>query len=172
MVTMSLLGWVVGEDWINKVEQLRDMAIERKLSIACAESCTGGLLSALLTKVSGISLVYKGTCVTYSNESKSQVLHVPAQLIQKNGAVSEPVALAMACGVKKLMEADLSVAITGIAGPQGGTPDKPVGMVCFAASGLGSYSLVKTQYFQGSRGEIQEASVAYALDLLLDLVNM
>jgi len=169
---MSLLGWVVGSNWISKVERLRDVAIERKLSIACAESCTGGLLSALLTKVSGISSVYKGTCVTYSNESKSQVLFVPANLIKTNGAVSEPVALAMAQGVKKVMQADVSIAITGIAGPHGGTPDKPVGMVCFAASGLRDYSLAKTQYFQGSRERIQEASVAYALDLLIDLVNM
>lgn len=169
---MSPLNWSLNSDWVTQLEDLKLQAQNKGIYIACAESCTGGLLSALLTKTPGISSVYKGSCVTYSNDSKSQILGVPPSLIEQFGAVSEPVALAMAEGVKQAMGAELSVAITGIAGPGGATPDKPVGMVCFAASGLGSYRCSKTQYFRGSRDQIQEASVAFAIGLLIDLVRM
>lgn len=169
MITTN--GFLSSEE-MNKVEYLKSEALRKGLTFAFAESCTGGLLSALVTQFPGISQVYKGCCVTYSNESKTRLLGVPAGLIEKSGAVSESVALAMAQGVKNAMKSDLSVAITGVAGPGGGTPDKPVGMVCFAASGLSFYSMVKTQYFQGDRRRVQTASVAYALDLLIDLVNM
>jgi len=172
MVTVSPLSWNLPPDWDEKIELIRQTAIRKNLSFAFAESCTGGMLSSLVTKLAGASQVFKGACVTYSNESKTQLLSVPSSLLEANGAVSEAVALAMAMGVKKALRADLSLAITGVAGPGGGTPSKPVGMVCFAAIGLGQYSSVKTQYFQGSREQVQEASVAYALNLLIDLVNM
>jgi PncC family amidohydrolase len=172
VVGMKSIGWRLNGDWNQKLQKMKEQAEVKNLTFAFAESCTGGMLSSVVTKVPGISSVYKGSYIAYSEDFKIHLLGVPSQLIEKFGVVSEPVALSMAQGIKRLAKVDLSLAITGFTGPEGGTQDKPVGTVCFAATGLGSYSMVKTQFFQGSRDQIQESSVSYALDLVLDLVNV
>ena len=113
-------------------ESIWDVLRERGLSISTAESCTGGLLSHLITNVPGSSDYYKGGVVAYANEVKEEVLHVPDEIIEREGAVSAACARAMAEGVRRLLRADVGIATTGIAGPTGGTPDKPVGLVYIA----------------------------------------
>ena len=135
-------------------------------TLSFAESCTGGLLSAIFASVAGVSDVYLGSIVTYSNQMKEQVLHVPPSLLRTMGAVSEAVACAMAHGVKEVAGTQWAVSITGIAGPGGGSSDKPVGSVCFAWVGPG-VELVERQQFSGSRGEIQKKSARHALESLL-----
>ncbi len=105
------------------------LLLEKKRTIATAESCTGGLIGARFTNVSGSSRYFERGVVTYSNQAKTQLLGVPADVIEKHGAVSEQVAVLMAEGVRKLAGADYGLSVTGIAGPTGGTPQKPVGLV-------------------------------------------
>jgi PncC family amidohydrolase len=108
------------------------MLAERGLTLATAESCTGGLIGARLTAVPGSSRYYRGGVVAYANEAKRDLLGVPEALLREHGAVSEPVARAMAEGVRARLGADLALATTGISGPDGGTPEKPVGLVWIA----------------------------------------
>jgi nicotinamide-nucleotide amidase len=119
-------------DLLARAEKLLANARAKGLKIATAESCTGGLVAGLLTEIPGSSDVFSCGFVTYSNQAKQDLLGVPADLLEKHGAVSEPVARAMASGA--LGKAQLSVAITGIAGPGGGSAEKPVGLVHFAAA--------------------------------------
>ncbi len=140
----------------------------RGLRIVTAESCTGGLVAGALTEVAGSSDSFDRGFVTYSNEAKMQVLGVPLQTLQLFGAVSEATAMAMAEGALKFSSGDVSVAITGIAGPGGDTTEKPVGLVHFAAS-LNSFpTIVETRRF-GSIGRslVRLESVEVALNLLL-----
>jgi len=137
----------------------------RGVTVATAESCTGGLIAAAITEVPGSSAVFGQGFVTYSNAAKTELLGVPAGLIAAIGAVSEAVAARMAAGARKRAGADLAVSVTGIAGPDGGTPQKPVGTVCFglaSPSGVTTY----TKRFMGNRHEVREQSVAFALELL------
>jgi nicotinamide-nucleotide amidase len=137
------------------------------LRIATAESCTGGLVAGLLTEIAGSSDVVERGFVTYSNEAKSECLGVPAELILAHGAVSAEVAQAMAEGALAASRADVAVAVTGVAGPGGGTPEKPVGLVHLCAAGRGGL-LEKTALHQKSlesRGAIRLASVAAAIEL-------
>jgi len=138
--------------------------------LATAESCTGGLLSSTLTDVSGSSEWYAGSVVAYSNEVKTNVLGVPQEVLEKHGAVSEPVVLAMAENVLKVIGADLSVAISGIAGPSGGTPDKPVGTVWMAWAWPGG-SRAKSFSFGGDRTAVKEQSVMSAINGLLGVAR-
>ena len=119
---------------LAQAEKLLADARARELKIVTAESCTGGLIAGLLTEIAGSSDVVERGFVTYSNESKHELLGVPSDLIAQHGAVSAEVARAMALGALKHARADLSVAVTGIAGPGGGTDDKPVGLVHLAAA--------------------------------------
>lgn len=139
------------------------------LKVATAESCTGGLIAASLTEVPGSSDVFERGFVTYSNEAKTEMLGVPASLIAEPGAVSEPVARAMAEGTLAFSRADIAVAITGIAGPGGGTPEKPVGLVFIGAARRGQPAIVERHVFAGDRAEIRRATVHRALELLLSL---
>lgn len=136
-------------------------------TIATAESCTGGLVAALLTTVPGSSAVVERGFVTYSNEAKAEAIGVPMDLIRQHGAVSEPVARAMAAGALESSRASVAVAITGIAGPGGGSADKPVGLVHFglAVRGGGARHLER-RYGDLGRAEIRRAAVADALGLL------
>ncbi len=143
---------------------------ERGWRLAIAESCTGGLLSGKITAIAGASDYLDRAFVTYSNQSKSELLGVPAELIDAYGAVSEQVAVAMARGVLKAAGVDVAVAITGIAGPTGGTPEKPVGTVYIACSGP-ERELVERYQFGGSRAEIQESAAQAALVLLWRLLT-
>ena len=138
---------------------------DRKLMIATAESCTGGLLASRLTDVPGSSAYMQQGVVCYSNESKTSWLGVPAAVIEEHGAVSEPVAKAMAAGIRAKTSADVGVGITGIAGPGGGTPEKPVGTVAIAVSVLGE-ERVRTFGFFGGRDLVKFQSTQAALNML------
>lgn len=137
------------------------------LRVATAESCTGGMVAAALTAIAGSSSVVDRGFVTYSNEAKAEMLGVPAALIAAHGAVSREVALAMAEGALAHSHADRSVAITGIAGPGGGTPDKPVGLVHFAAAAKGHATRHEQRVFPGDRDEVRLQAARLALELLL-----
>jgi nicotinamide-nucleotide amidase len=134
--------------------------------IATAESCTGGLLAARLTDRPGSSAYVAGGLVAYANEAKTELLGVDSTLIQVHGAVSEPVAEAMAAGALRRFDADTAVAITGIAGPDGGTEDKPVGTVCFTVALADGESSTRTLRLPGNRADIRERSTAVAMHLL------
>lgn len=149
------------------LQELLQLLRARKLTIGFAESCTGGLLSATLTALSGVSDVYLGSVVSYSNAAKMDVLGVKESALKNEGAVSELVARQMAQGTRKQLKVDVSVAITGIAGPTGGTPEKPVGTVCFAVDGLSLADSSIRRQFSGSRNEVQEASVRFAIEYLI-----
>jgi nicotinamide-nucleotide amidase len=135
--------------------------------LATAESCTGGLIIACLTEIPGSSSVVERSYVTYDNRAKAEVLGVPAALFERVGAVSEEVARAMAEGARDRAGVDLAVAVTGIAGPGGATPTKPVGLVHMAVARSGAPTLHASEVFPGDRAAIRLASVDAALDLTL-----
>lgn len=140
---------------------------ERGLTVATVESCTGGLVCGALTAIPGSSDVVLGGLATYSNRAKSTLAGVPATLIEAHGAVSEPVARAMAEGGRARLGADLAVAITGVAGPGGGSAEKPVGLVHFGCAAQGRPTLHRERRFGPlSRDEIRRLSVIVALDML------
>ncbi|OBI19122.1 competence/damage-inducible protein A [Mycobacterium sp. E2327] len=139
--------------------------------IATAESCTAGLLAARLTDRAGSSDYVAGGVVSYSNDAKAQLLGVDPALIEKHGAVSEPVAEAMAQGALKRFGADTAVAITGIAGPGGGTPEKPVGTVCFTVMLADGRTDTRTLRLPGNRSDVRERSTTVAMHLLLRMLS-
>ncbi len=141
------------------------------LKVATVESCTGGLLAGALTSIPGSSEVLERGFVTYSNESKSELVGVPGALIAAHGAVSEEVARAMAEGGIARSRADIAVAITGVAGPDGGTAAKPVGLVHIAAARDGHETQHLARVFSGDRDDIRLASVSAGLGLLLSLAG-
>lgn len=139
---------------------------DKKLMIAAAESCTGGLIAGALTDIAGSSDVVERGFVTYSNRAKTEMLGVPAALVAWHGAVSAEVARAMAAGALAHAPVDLAVAVTGIAGPGGGSADKPVGLVHLATARRGGKVHSEHQVFPGDRSEIRRATVERALELL------
>jgi len=138
---------------------------ERGLTLAAAESCTGGLLGDRITDVPGSSDYFQGGVISYSNQAKVDLLGVPEALLAEHGAVSEPVALAMARGARERLHADIGLGITGIAGPGGGTPEKPVGLVYLALDDRGETAVQRLQS-GGSRREIKWRSTQAALTML------
>jgi len=148
--------------------ELGSLLVARKWRATVAESCTGGLVAAAITSVAGSSAWFEESYVTYSNAAKSERLGVDAQLLAAHGAVSEPVATAMATGALRCARADLAAAITGIAGPGGGTPGKPVGTVCFAWAVAGGDVQCATFRFDGDRSAVRRASVVVALEGLIE----
>ena len=154
-------------DLIARAEALIRLCTKKGLKIATAESCTGGLISALLTEIPGSSAVVDRAFVTYSNEAKADMIGVPRALIATHGAVSPQVALAMAEGALVHSMADLAVAVTGIAGPGGGSPEKPVGLVHFARARKGHAPKALEQRFDDKgRASIRRAALEFALTLL------
>ena len=141
------------------------LLIEKNLTIACAESCTGGLLTSKLTDVAGSSAYVEGAVVSYTNEIKMNVLHVKAETLENFGAVSEQTAREMAANVRQILNTDIGVSVTGIAGPGGGTPEKPVGTVYIGISGANGDNIQKFN-FGGTRTEIKEKSADAALALI------
>ncbi len=139
--------------------------------IVTAESCTGGLISGCLTAIPGSSSVFEGGFVTYSDEAKVSFLGVPRDAISAHGAVSDIVASAMAEGALAQCRADIAISITGIAGPEGGTKAKPVGLVYMALAQTGRDALVKRYVFAGTRTDVRRAAVGAALELLLDALK-
>ncbi len=146
-----------------------DLAMANKLTITCAESCTGGMLSARLVNVPGISEIYKSGVVTYSNKAKRRLLGVKKSTLQKAGAVSEKTAVEMAKGASVMFKADVAAAITGIAGPEGGTPEKPVGLVYIACHVKGKTTVREYRFF-GNRSRIRESAVSAALSLMRECI--
>ena len=155
---------IFSEDGSRVDDQVAELLTGRR--IATAESCTGGLLAARLTDRPGSSAYTAGGLVAYANDAKTELLGVAAALIQAHGAVSEPVAEAMAAGALHRFGADTAVAITGIAGPDGGTEDKPVGTVCFTVALAGGGSSTRTLRLPGNRNDIRERSTTVAMHLL------
>jgi nicotinamide-nucleotide amidase len=146
--------------------QLADVLRARGLMLATAESCTGGLIAGACTDLSGSSDWFERGFVSYSNAAKTELLGVPATLIEAHGAVSEPVARAMAEGAVARSRAQLSVAVTGVAGPTGGSAEKPVGTVWFGWSVAG-HSHTEHMRFDGDRAAVRQATVRHALAGLL-----
>ena len=140
------------------------------LKIATAESCTGGLIAGLLTEIAGSSDVVERGFVVYSNAAKAELLGVPADLIEAHGAVSEPVARAMAEGALRASCADIAVAVTGVAGPGGGSADKPVGTVWLAWQ-VGGRAMATIQHVAGDRAAVRAATVHHALQGLVRLLQ-
>ncbi|MBV8177551.1 MAG: competence/damage-inducible protein A [Mycobacterium sp.] len=155
---------IFSEDGSQVDDQVAELLTGRR--IATAESCTGGLLAARLTERPGSSAYIAGGMVAYANDAKTELLGVDAALIQAHGAVSEPVAQAMAAGALRRFGADTAVAITGIAGPDGGTDDKPVGTVCFTVALADGGSSTRTLRLPGGRTDIRERSTTVAMHLL------
>ena len=155
---------------MNLENRLVEACVARGVTLATAESCTGGLAAARITAVSGSSAVFLGGIVSYANTAKRALLGVPQPVLEQDGAVSEACAAAMAEGARQRLKADLAVAVTGIAGPTGGTPEKPVGLVCF---GLAAADGVRTEHriFTGDREAVRLQATEHALALLLDAAN-
>ena len=147
---------------LKEAQQLSELLIANGLTISVAESCTGGSLCRELTSIPGASSYFDCGYITYSNQSKVEMLGVDIQTIKTFGSVSEEVALEMVIGGASKSHSDIAVSITGVAGPTGGTPEKPVGMVCFGFSCDGKTS-TSTQLFSGDRGSIVSQSVSNAL---------
>ncbi|HEX2939627.1 MAG TPA: CinA family protein [Rhodopila sp.] len=134
--------------------------------VATAESCTGGLIAAALTAIAGSSDVVDRGFITYSNDAKHQMIGVPMELIETHGAVSEPVAHAMAQGALAHSRAQIAVAVTGVAGPGGGSAEKPVGLVCFGLARSGRPVVTEKHVFPGDRTAIRAATVAHAFKMI------
>ena len=149
---------------------LADLMLKNGLLLATAESCTGGMIAAACTDLAGSSAWFERGFVTYSNAAKTDMLGVDAALIAQHGAVSEPVARAMAFGAIRHSNAQVSVAVTGVAGPAGGSVDKPVGTVWFAWSVRGSLCS-EIMCFSGDRATVREATVQHAVARLLTLTG-
>jgi nicotinamide-nucleotide amidase len=153
------------------VAELADALRARGWHLASAESCTGGMIAAACTDLAGSSDWFERGVVSYSNQAKTELLGVPPGLLEQHGAVSEPVVRAMAEGMQRSSGADLAVAVTGVAGPAGGTPAKPVGTVWFGFAQRGAGGLVhigsEHRRFDGDRAQVRSATVQHALRGLL-----
>lgn len=146
--------------------QLVECLKSKSLKVSCAESCTGGLFSAFLTEVPGCSAVYRGSVVSYSNNSKIKILKVNHKTIKAYGAVSEEVAREMCVEAANLFETEISVGITGVAGPGGGTKEKPIGTVWLGFYFKGEVSTEKIE-FSGDRSQVRSKTVNYIIEILL-----
>ena len=152
-------------DLRTQAERLLDAYKDAGWMLATAESCTGGLIAGLLTEIAGSSAVVERGFVTYTNAAKQEMLGVPAETLSDHGAVSAPVARAMADGALARAPVQAAVAVTGVAGPGGGTPDKPVGRVEFALAARGLETYTVRHNLTGDRTQIRLASVSLALEL-------
>ena len=158
------------DEQIAAAKKLLHLCQQSGRMVATAESCTGGSLAALLTELPGSSAMLERGFITYANEAKIEMLGVPAEFIAMHGAVSAEVAAAMAKGALDHSRADVSVSITGIAGPGGGTTEKPVGTVFMAGATRNSAPFVERHLFEGDRNTVRTASVSAALQILERLV--
>jgi nicotinamide-nucleotide amidase len=147
-------------------ESLLEACRARNVLLATAESCTGGLIAAALTAIAGSSDVVDRGFVTYSNQAKNEMIGVPLPLIEAHGAVSEQVAGAMAGGALARSRASIAMSVTGVAGPGGGSAEKPVGLVCFGLARTGVAVVTERQVFPGDRAAIRAATVAHAFKMI------
>lgn len=154
-------------DLVALATHLQEACLERGLTVAVAESCTGGLIAAAITEIPGSSGYFLGGIVSYSNAAKEALLDVPRSLLEEHGAVSREVAAAMAAGARARFGSDLAVAVTGVAGPDGGTHEKPVGLVYLAVADARGSVVVQKQpepeRAERDRGAIREAAATAAL---------
>ena len=154
----------------NESKRLYNNCLTRKLIVTTAESCTGGMIASSIVSVSGSSNIFHSSFVTYSNKMKNKILKIPNELINKNGAVSEIIAYNMALNVLNLIKADLSIAVTGIAGPGGGSENKPVGLVWIAV-GTNKKIITKKYLFKGNRLEIRKETTLESLKLANKIIE-
>ncbi len=152
---------------MKREEELGRILADRGLTITVAESCTGGLISSRITDVAGASAYFTGAFITYSNRMKEEILSVPPATLIEKGAVSEETALAMARGAMARGRADIALSVTGIAGPEGGTPEKPVGLVWFGlCAGRGSWA--RRRLFPGDRAAVRNQAADEGIQFVLD----
>jgi len=156
---------------LARAQEILRIGLDRGLRVATAESCTGGLIAAVLTETAGSSAVFERGFVTYSNEAKMDLLGVPAETLVSHGAVSEETARAMAEGALAASRADATVSVTGIAGPDGGSAEKPVGLVHFGAARKGKETSHLARVFPGDRAAVRAATVETALHLLIETLT-
>ena len=163
---------VVPGDLIDEAEALLALLRERRLTIATGESCTGGLITAVLTAVAGSSDVVDRGFVTYTNAAKTDMLGVPAALIEQHGAVSREVSVAMSKGILAVCPVDIAVSVTGIAGPGGGSEEKPVGLVYISAGRReGTISTRACEFGDIGRNEVRIASVRTAFEMVREVLG-
>jgi PncC family amidohydrolase len=148
-------------------KKLGKLLVENNLSLAVAESCTGGMLGGAITDVPGSSAYFKGGVISYSNELKQSLLDVKKSILDKKGAVSEEMVLAMASGIRRLCHADCAIAVSGVAGPGGGTKEKPVGLV-YVGIAVGKSVRGFKYHFRGNRQSIRKQAVREALGRIVD----
>jgi nicotinamide-nucleotide amidase len=161
-VDLSMLA----DSTLAEAASLLEACRRKSIMLATAESCTGGLIAAALTSIAGSSDVVDRGFVTYSNEAKIQMIGVSPALIQSHGAVSEEVARAMADGALSRSRAAIAIAVTGVAGPGGGSADKPVGLVCFGLARTGVLAISQRHVFPGDRTAVRAATVIHALEMI------
>ena len=152
------------------IQLLRKKLIQKKLTISVAESCTGGMLASKITSISGASKVFGLGLVTYSNQAKISILKVNKRIIQKYGAVSPQCCEAMVKNLAKISKAQINVSVTGIAGPNGGTKTKPVGLVYIGVKNKNKILITKNIFKQKSRKAIQNATIKTALEIIKKIV--
>ena len=156
---------------INKQSEiLLHNCLEKNLTITSAESCTGGMIASSIVSISGSSAIFKSSVITYSNDMKSKILNIPLTLINENGAVSKIIAYTMASNVLDLMNSDLSIAVTGIAGPIGGSENKPVGLV-YIGIGTKKNIVTKRYLFKGNRLKVRQETTLEALKLANEIIE-
>lgn len=153
-----------------EAERLSEMLLDRGMTLACAESCTGGMIGSALTDVPGASGFFLGSAVTYSNGSKEGILGVPHDVLLQHGAVSPETAGEMVRGAMRVYGSDAAIAVTGIAGPGGATDAKPVGLVYIAVAD-GPRVVVSRNQFDGGRAEVRQSTVRTALTLMMELLE-
>ncbi|MBE7038694.1 MAG: CinA family protein [Ruminococcaceae bacterium] len=158
----------------NEILQIANEVVEllskNNLTITTAESCTGGMIGAALTEIAGVSSYYKEGIITYSNEAKMKYLKVKEETLKKFGAVSEDTAIQMALGAMQNADSDISVAVTGIAGPDGGTKEKPNGLVYICVKNGNNYTVEKN-IFSGNRHSVRVQTVVKALNMVKNTIN-
>ncbi|GFM38240.1 CinA family protein [Desulfovibrio psychrotolerans] len=152
------------------IERLGTLLAERRLLLGTAESCTGGLIAAACTDVSGSSAWFAGGIVAYANAVKENVLRVPRSILDTHGAVSEQTVRAMTQGACAVLGTDMAIAVSGVAGPTGGSPEKPVGTVWLAATLRGTI-ITQRHHFSGPRHAVREQTVLASIPMLLDLLE-
>ncbi len=151
-------------------QKVAELLKKQKLTLATAESCTGGWIGKELTAVAGSSCFFNGGIIAYSNQIKQKLLNVPAEIIEQYGAVSEQVASSMAQGAKNALGTDIAIAVTGIAGPTGGRAEKPVGTVWFAWVLSDNKVVTNKEIFAGSREQVRESTVREALEKIKQIL--
>ena len=154
----------------NKARELYSVLKQRGLTISTAESCTGGMIGAALTSVSGMSECYGFGAITYANEAKEKLLNVSHTTLERYGAVSDKTAVEMAKGAIALSNADVAVAVTGIAGPGGGSAEKPVGLVYIGIATKDGFAKAYKNNFDGTREEVRKQTVIRALEIAIETI--